>query len=279
MLTKPNYHFTVGSLNCIAIDDGSETVPAESAVRDLPLEQWSRALTERGYSSIESVIYYNCLYIHTGSQHILVDTGWGQGTQYQDGALLEQLQAEGIALASIDRIILTHEDIDHIGGILNAGGGLVFPNAEYILPKDAWEFWNDTPLVARWPEDLTVFGRMILPHIRDRVRVVETGEEFLPGFQLFSAPGHRPGHAVLAISSGGERLLHLADLVGHPVLMEHPSWRWAYDYRTDQAEQDKRQILDRACREQALVFASHLPFPGLGRVAVEGDGWRWLPVK
>ena len=80
------------------------------------------------------------------------------------------------------------------------------------------------------------------------------------------------------VSSQGKHLIHLADAVGHPVLMEHPSWVWAYDFMPPAAQQAKNQLLNCAVELDALVFGSHLPFPGIGRVYRQDDGWRWKPM-
>jgi glyoxylase-like metal-dependent hydrolase (beta-lactamase superfamily II) len=298
-----NYHFQVGDLKCIAISDWTETFPIETIVKDVSSEQLRQALLEGGYSQTENTIYYNCLYIQTGQRRILVDTGMGMETLQQtqalrdllqaskpndtsavpalrprEGALLHRLQTEGITPAEIDLIIITHGDGDHIGGITNSDHQLVFPNATFILSKEAWDFWFDEALVARWPAFLTAHGRRIFPLIKNRIQVVEPGDEFLPGFQAISAPGHRPGHIALAITSDGEHLLHLADAVGHPLLVEHPSWHGYADSRHDQAEKDRVQLLSQAVSQQALAFGFHLPFPGVGRIVSRGEGWRWQPL-
>jgi glyoxylase-like metal-dependent hydrolase (beta-lactamase superfamily II) len=279
MNTTENFHFTVGNLNCISISDGTERVSVESIVKDVSSEKWTQALLERGYSPADALIYYfNCLYLQVDQHRILVDAGWGRSTQRRDGALLDHLQMEGIHPADIDFIVITHGDVDHIGGITQSDGQLVYSHAQYVLSKDAWDFWSNEAVVAKWPEGLTVFGRKTLPMIRDRLKVVEPGAEFLPGFQLIPAAGHRPGHTALMITSTGEHLLHLADSVGHPILMELPAWRWSADYRPDQAEKDKSQLLNQAVVLRALVFGSHLPFPGVGHVMPQEDGWRWHPI-
>ncbi len=278
MNSAENYHFKIGTLKCIAINDGTEIVPAESVIKDVPAEQWRQALLDGGYSSSEAVVYFNCLTIQSDRHRILVDAGWGQGTQRRDGTLVDCLKIEGITPADVDFIVITHGDGDHIGGITTSDGQLVFPNASYILSQEAWNFWSNEAVIARWPEFLTFFGRKTLPLIRSRVKTVASGDEFLPGFRLIAAPGHRPGHSLLAATSCGEHLLHLADLVGHPILMEHPAWCWKFDSMPDQVEKDKAQLLGQAAAQQALVFGSHLPFPGVGRVIPQGKGWRWQPL-
>ncbi len=279
MTTSANFHFKVGALECITINDGIDTAPAESVVKDMDPEQWRQALRAGGFSPTQTTIPFNCLAILTGKQRILVDAGWGRGVQRRDGVLLDQLLAEGITPGDINTIIITHGDVDHIGGILNQANELVFPNAGYILLKESWAFWSNEALLARWPEPLTFFGRKTLQLIRDQVTVVEAAVEFMPGFRLISAPGHRPGHTAIAINSSGERLIHLADTVGHPLLMEHPAWHWYADFNPGQAEKDKQHILSQAAALDALVFGPHLPFPGVGRIIPQGEGWRWMPFS
>lgn len=46
-----NYHFKVGTINCVAISDGTETVALESVFKDAPPEQLRQALLEGGNST------------------------------------------------------------------------------------------------------------------------------------------------------------------------------------------------------------------------------------
>jgi len=103
-------------------------------------------------------------------------------------------------------------------------------------------------------------------------------KEFLPGFQVIPAVGHRPDHTVLSVSSAGKRLLHLADSIIHPIMIEHAEWRWPGHSLPEQAMNDRQQLLERAAGQNALVFGSHFPFPGLGYVVQQGEGWRWQPI-
>jgi hypothetical protein len=52
-------------------------------------------------------------------------------------------------------------------------------------------------------------------------------------------------------------------------------WSPVFDLAPDQAAATRREVPNRAATEKALVLAFHFAFPGLGRVVVEGEGWRW----
>jgi len=74
-------------------------------------------------------------------------------------------------------------------------------------------------------------------------------------------------------------LLYLGDAVGHPIHLEHPDWNIATDVVPDQAITARRELLDRAAIDKALVLAFHFPFPGLGYVVPKGAAWAWQPFE
>ena len=66
----------------------------------------------------------------------------------------------------------------------------------------------------------------------------------------------------------------------YPLHLEHPEWTPVFDTIPEQASASKRRIFDLASEENAVVFA-HLfpPFPNLGHVRKEEQGWRWQPLE
>ena len=61
--------------------------------------------------------------------------------------------------------------------------------------------------------------------------------------------------------------------------MLYPEWISVWDRLPEETVSTRRELLGRAAREKALIFGSHLRFPGLGTVSEEGKGWRWKPVE
>jgi glyoxylase-like metal-dependent hydrolase (beta-lactamase superfamily II) len=98
----------------------------------------------------------------------------------------------------------------------------------------------------------------------------------LPGIGVIPAPGHTPGHIVVLVVSGDERLYYIGDTVLYPLHLEHPDWTPIYNIVPEQSAASKRRIFDRAAAEKALVIGQHFPpFPSLGYVVKRERGWAW----
>jgi glyoxylase-like metal-dependent hydrolase (beta-lactamase superfamily II) len=101
----------------------------------------------------------------------------------------------------------------------------------------------------------------------------------VPGVRAIATFRHTPGHIALSIASDRERLLHVSDAVLYPLHLEHPEWTPVFDIHPEQASASKRRIFDLAVEETALVLAHHFPpFPNLGYVRSEEQGWSWQPI-
>ena len=290
-MSSEAYHFKVGAFECMAVGDGTHTYapptfppPATFLFGNAPrnhLEQTLRKHDIEAEQWTEWTSPYNCLVIDTGEHRVLVDTG-ASDLGPNTGRLLQNLQAEGIEPEDIDLVILTHCHPDHINGNTFEDGQLVFPDARYAMWKGEWDFWTsgeaEAQLDEHFREILLSFVRKNLPPIQDRLEFIEREREILPGIQAISAPGHTPGHMALLISSGGDQLLHIVDTVLHPIHLERPDWCALVDFAPDQVTLTRRRLLKQAAQTKILVFASHFPFPGLGRVVPKGEDWRWQAI-
>jgi glyoxylase-like metal-dependent hydrolase (beta-lactamase superfamily II) len=281
------YSFKIGDIQCAPVSDGSLPYLPNWFFANVPQPRLEEELRAHGLRPDEIKGTYTCLLVSTGKNKLLIDTGAGKIAP-STGELLVNLEKAGARPNEIDTVILTHGHPDHIGGAVDAEGKPMFPNARYVMWKDEWEFWtSEEPDLSAMqvPEELKTglfLGtvRRCLPPIRKQLELVEKESEVVPGIHLLPAPGHTPGHAAVAVSSGRDSVLHLADTVLHPILMEQPAWRTVFDLEQDRAAETRRRLLDRAAADGTKVMAFHFPFPTLGRVASRrAGGWQWQALS
>lgn len=283
-MTKNSYPFKIGNLEFLVISDGHFAIPHHEIFTNAPVSRVEQLLRKHSIELGGIELQVTCLLVKTGQKLVLLDTGFGSDFEPNVGKLVENLQAEGIKPADIDMVILSHGHMDHIGGNTDAEGKPHFPKARYIMSKDDWEFWTWEPNLAPLKEDLykqvqiKAVGKNLLP-IQDRFDIVDYETEILPGIKLIAAPGHTPGHVMIAISSGSEQLLCTFDVVHYPFQLEQPDWHFVGDIIPERAVHTRRQVLNKASTDKVLVMAFHFPFPGLGHIVKDGEVWAWQPIE
>jgi hypothetical protein len=65
----------------------------------------------------------------------------------------------------------------------------------------------------------------------------------------------------------------------HTAQLRRPSVTTAGDSDAAASVAARRKALDLVSSSQWWVGAVHLPFPGLGHLRRDGDGYAWVPVK
>jgi len=280
-MKSETFRFQVGSFSCIAIQDDAPPYPVGMFLTNLAKERYEPVLLQRGEDPQYIDLPYTCLFINTGRERLLVDTGIGP-TQ---GKLLPLLRAAGIEPHEIGTVILSHGHPDHVGGNLNEAGQPAFPNARYVMFRKEWDFWMSNPSLAELPVDESFKKGMLasaqknLPGVQAQLNLVDPDTEIVPGIMAIAAFGHSPGQMGLDISSAGQRLLFVADAIVLPLHLEYPETIGMTDHLPSQMVETRIRLLEKAVREKSLVSTSHFAFPGVGRVAPKGESWQWQPMS
>jgi glyoxylase-like metal-dependent hydrolase (beta-lactamase superfamily II) len=287
------FRFRLGEFECISTSDGALNYPPESLFANVLPEQVGEALRGQDLPVDRVTTPYTCLFIDTGEHRVLVDTGSGDLGVHADqvspgldhstsvtGLLPENLRTAGVEPSEVDTVIITHAHPDHVGGTLDETGEVVFSNARYFISPEERDFWKSEDAAARVPVLMVGTARRNLEPLEGRLTPVEGDSEIVPGIHAIVAFGHTPGHIALSIASAGERLIHVSDAMLYPLHLEHPEWTPLFDMLPEKASRSKRKAFGLASDEEALVFAHHFPpFPSLGHVRKEGQGWRWQPLE
>lgn len=279
-MTSPLYQFQVGDFECIAVQDAELTGSAERFFSSTPGADRDAIVRANGFDPAEIPGSNTCLVVNTGKQWVLIDSGNG-AVMASPGNLVENLQKAGISPADIGTIILSHGHGDHYGGLIDASGQFVFPNARYFMWKDEWEFWtSDARLVEieqQSPERVELIRQHLLP-IASKLQLLENEQEFLPGIRAIYAPGHTPHHISVAIESGGKRLLFVGDALLHHLFVQYPDWEFFNDADHASAKATRYQLIERASQPNTLMMAYHFEFPSLGCVEAAENGYRWKAI-
>jgi glyoxylase-like metal-dependent hydrolase (beta-lactamase superfamily II) len=267
------------------ISDGVVTPPAESmatnadpAVRAawlddmfLPHDSFDWALNE--------------VVVRSGGRTILIDSGLGEEVPDfpRAGHLVHRLEAAGIDLASVTDVVLTHMHFDHVGGLLVDGvKDRLRPDLRIHASAAEVEFWAspDFSRTAMGPVFSDVARRAskrFVDEYRSQLRTFEEEHEVAPGVVVTRTGGHTPGHSVVRLTSGGERLMFAGDAL-FPVSFDHPEWHNGFEHDPEEAVRVRVGLMRELAATGALLVATHMPFPSIGHVAVAGDHFRWVPA-
>ena len=79
------------------------------------------------------------------------------------------------------------------------------------------------------------------------------------------------------VNSGGERLTFAGDAL-FPVAFDHPDWHNGFEHDPTKSVEVRVRMLKEAAASGELFVATHLPFPSVGRVSVNGEAFRWIPA-
>ncbi len=166
-----------------------------------------------------------------GGNAFLVDDGEvtliDAGLPVNINSLRGQINAAGYSVSAIDRVLITHYDIDHFGGLSRLVPALDAPvylgEQDHALLQGTWDppllhhkglFHRVLRFVYRVPGSLSYYP-------------LADGEE-VGGFRVIHTPGHNPGHVIYYHAS--TESVFLGDLIWESGgELTPPVWLDSYD--------------------------------------------------
>jgi len=281
------FPFRIGGAEAWSISDANLML-GEGLDLMWPVDQRNRMLATmqaHGEPDGPLPLYVNVLVVRHDGEVILFDAGFGNHGNPRLGWLIDGLAAIGIAPADVTAGFLSHAHADHLNGFV-ADGEPAFPNATFHVLQSELDFWRgENPDFSKSKRDPKPIPGMIaevrknFDILAPKTRTVSDGESLYDGLvTVLAAPGHTAGHACFRISSGEDELFHLMDLAHHHLLMfADPAWTIAFDHDPAVAVETRRRFWTEAAAKRSRCFGFHLPWPGLGRIIPEAQGYRWWP--
>jgi len=277
----------MGDMEVIALNDGVTRRPlAAEFVRNTPLDQVQELLRSQNLPTEYVDVPYTAFLILMGNRKILIDTGFADNGPPTTGRLMSNLNAAGFKASDIDTVILSHYHGDHINGVRNKAGQLVFPNAKIMVPTVEHAFWMDDARMAAAPEAM----KGAFQNVRRVFSGIPADQlvQFVPGSDIISgvnniksvaAFGHTPGHTLFVAQSYRFKFTYLADLTNIPQLFaRNPDMAVVFDMNPEQAREVRRKVFEMTVQENMTVGGFHFPFPAFGRMEKMGNGYEFKPV-
>lgn len=278
------YHHRVGDMLVTALNDGFALRPlAGGFIRNASLDEMNAALEAARMAPDVLPITFTPVMVRTGDEVILIDAGFADTGSPTTGFLHRGLAACGVAPEDVTTVLVTHFHGDHINGLVNKAGDPVFPKARVRVPAPEWAFWTDPDHRTAAPEAMQgAFDGVerVFSALGDAVDHYQWGDEVAPGIIAIDARGHTPGHTAFEVRSGDQVMIFISDTTNHPALfMAHPECQAAFDMDPDRAVETRMNLLGRIADEGLKYAGYHVPFPAVGHLVREGDGFRHVPLQ
>ncbi|MER8884789.1 MBL fold metallo-hydrolase [Mesorhizobium sp. M0816] len=285
-LVPSRYALKIGEIDVLVVSDGILPIPAPTIAYNVD-PAVRTAWLEDEFLSPETLEWpLNVAVVRSGDQTILVDAGLGADPELhlpRAGQLIHRLTAAGIDLASVTDVVLTHMHMDHIGGLLIDGvKERLNPHLRIHVAAAEIKFW-ESPDFSRvsmpqgFPDALRRAAKRFVNEYRSQLRPFEDEHEVAPGVVVRRTGGHTPGHSVVRLASGGDRLTFAGDLV-FQVGFDHPDWHNGFEHDPEEAARVRVSLMRELAANREPLVATHLPFPSVCHVAVDGDAFRCVPA-
>jgi glyoxylase-like metal-dependent hydrolase (beta-lactamase superfamily II) len=285
-LVPSRYALKVGDIDVLVVSDGVLPLPTQMLGHNADPADRAAWLKHMFLPQDAFDWALNVVVVRSGGKTILIDAGLGSDPDLnlpRAGQLIKRLEAAGIDLGSVTDLVLTHMHMDHIGGLLVEG-------VKERLRKDLRihvaaaevKFWESpdfshTSMPQGFPDALRSAAKRFVSEYGSNLRTFDEEHEIAPGVVARRTGGHTPGHSVVRVASGGDGLTFAGDAV-FTVGFEQPDWHNGFEHDPEEAARVRVRLLRELAKSGEMLVATHLPFPSFGRVAADGDAFRFVPV-
>ena len=224
---------------------------------------------------------------------VLMDSGFGYNPErlgkllFSDGRLAESLSLAGISPESIDAVLISHLDPDHIGGLFHDDGAKTFPRATYHAPAEELAFWqrdpvdlSDSPIAEAAKQDRLQASTRLIRFAGSTLKTFRAGEEVIAGVGSIALPGHTRGQVGFIVQGSTETLLYTGDGFTNAIVsVETPHVYHPLDFYPEEGVETRRKLIELLLEKQWQSFSPHFPWPAVGRLERAGEKAVWKAVS
>ncbi len=252
----------VGDLKLTWLNGGVTHMDGGAMFGVVPKPLWEKKYPHNENNQIE--LRTDPILLQVEGKNILIETGIGNGKfsekqkrNYgilEEAKVLESLAELELTSGDIDIILMTHMHFDHASGSSVWQGDKlvsVFPNATYYVNETEWQELKEPNIRSK-----NTYYKENWQAIESQVQTYTEEIEVLAGVRLIHTSGHSNGHSIIIIERGGEKIVHMADLM--PTHAHHnPLWVLAYDDYPMDSIRAKERYLVPAVKEGAWFIFYH----------------------
>lgn len=285
-LVPSRYAVRVGEIEVLVVSDGVLPLPTNMLGYNADPAMHAAWLKDMFLPPDAFDWALNVVVVRSGGQTILIDAGLGLDPELnlpRAGQLIKRLEAAGIDLGSVTDVVLTHMHMDHVGGLLVDGvKERLRPDLRIHVAAAEVKFWESpdfshVSMPPGFPDALRATAKRFRKEYESKLRLFDEEYEVAPGVVVSRTGGHTPGHSIVRVASGKDRLMFAGDAV-FAVGFEHPDWYNGFEHDPEEAARVRAKLLRELAETGELLVATHMPFPSVGHVAADGDVFRWVPV-
>ncbi|WP_347940122.1 MBL fold metallo-hydrolase [Peribacillus simplex] len=224
----------IGEIKLTWLNGGVTHLDGGAMFGVVPKPLWAKKYPVNENNQIE--LRTDPILVQANGLNMLIDSGIGNGKLNdkqkrnfgvtEESNLVEDLGRLGIQPNDIDYILMTHLHFDHACGLTKREGETwvpVFERAEIITTQTEWVEMKNPNIRSKstyWVENWEAVASLVRPF--------EGEQEITDGIKMIHTGGHSDGHAIIIIEDGGDRLIHMADIMpthAHANVL----WVLAYD--------------------------------------------------
>ncbi|MBA3515762.1 MAG: MBL fold metallo-hydrolase [Pyrinomonadaceae bacterium] len=250
----------------------------------VPRNLWSKVCAPDDQNRIR--MNMNCVFIETGSERILIETGIGEKFSEKQtriyGITRERPLADslrgiaGVGPEAITIVINTHLHFDHSGGntAWDKDGKPIpaFPNARYLVSRAEFEHGlhpTERDRASYLPENWVPIKE------NGQLELRKADYEVVPGLHMETHAGHNRTMQCWRLQQDGRTIFGFADLVPMRAHISLP-WIMGYDLYPVETLEAKKRLLPQAARDGWGCLFYHDPDLPLCKLSEENGKLRAL---